>query len=439
MKNETKKRSSQIDGWKMKHGKQNTDQPEMNDPGFTDSVFQDKVAKFSKLLSEAGTKEIKTNEETLLNIKAFNNIEDPPICLEQFMHCPSNFRKQTFFENLKINKVIIGKLAVCSASGWTVKLLGVMEGQKRWIKDLQITARLVITKSYDDDVDEDYEVGDLVKALVEKVDVQSKDIWLTLEPSVAAKSQYRLPKLGKIQDPDTVEYLLESREFDEENDSAYLEHIRDSSLFNHPHSVSLLASHFNVNQDHHGFVVCNTLKIKETALELREKQMLDWSMSMVGIGVKHFREKNLKEAKKCLDKALSFYPKNVEGFVARGALKANQSDLKGAIDDFRKALGVNPRHRNGKKYLIETSLSLARSHEKEKRWKESSKCYHEIMKHDPDHKEAKERYNQIHQILSSKVTAIHVLMVSRDLILNIYKTGNRKFYHIFHNFLKALS
>ena len=40
--------------------------------------------------------------------------------------------------------------------------------------------------------------------------------------------------------------------------------------------------------------------------------------------------------------------------------KANQSDLKGAIEDFRKALEVNPNHRNGKKYLIETSLSLAR-------------------------------------------------------------------------------
>ena len=43
--------------------------------------------------------------------------------------------------------------------------------------------------------------------------------------------------------------------------------------------------------------------------------------------------------------------------------KANQSDLRGAIDDFRKALEVNPKHRNGRKYLIETSLSLARRYE----------------------------------------------------------------------------
>ena len=61
-------------------------------------VFQEKVSKFSKLLSEAGTKEIKTNEETLLNIKAYNNIQDPPIYLEQFMQCPSSFRKQVFFQ-----------------------------------------------------------------------------------------------------------------------------------------------------------------------------------------------------------------------------------------------------------------------------------------------------------------------------------------------------
>ena len=57
------------------------------------------------------------------------------------------------------------------------------------------------------------------------------------------------------------------------------------------------------------------------------------------------------------------------------------------------------------------------SHEKEKRWKESSKCYHEIMKHDPDHKEAKERHHQIHQILSSKVNILHVSLASRDFIL----------------------
>jgi len=36
--------------------------------------------------------------------------------------------------------------------------------------------------------------------------------------------------------------------------------------------------------------------------------------------VKHFREKELKQAQGCFDQALTFYPKNVEGFVARGAL-----------------------------------------------------------------------------------------------------------------------
>jgi len=40
--------------------------------------------------------------------------------------------------------------------------------------------------------------------------------------------------------------------------------------------------------------------------------------------------------------------------------KANQNDLNGAIEDFRRALDVNPKHRNGRKYLIETSLSIAR-------------------------------------------------------------------------------
>lgn len=40
----------------------------------------------------------------------------------------------------------------------------------------------------------------------------------------------------------------------------------------------------------------------------------------VGNGVKHFREKNFKDAWKCFDQAISFYPANVEGFVARGAL-----------------------------------------------------------------------------------------------------------------------
>ena len=39
--------------------------------------------------------------------------------------------------------------------------------------------------------------------------------------------------------------------------------------------------------------------------------------------------------------------------------KANRNDLKQAVADFRQALLLNSKHRNGRKYLVETLVNMA--------------------------------------------------------------------------------
>lgn len=43
-------------------------------------------------------------------------------------------------------------------------------------------------------------------------------------------------------------------DYDEDNDSAFLEQMRESCVYNHPQSIDLLASYFGVDRTHNGFV-----------------------------------------------------------------------------------------------------------------------------------------------------------------------------------------
>lgn len=369
--------------------------------------FDHKILKLSKVFIVKKNNNWESLSSNGLN-KALNDLPNKIYPLEKYLYYPSSKRRKLFFDILKADDIILGKIhRINGKNGAVVNILSILNGQRRWLQDLDIMAFLCTTKVSDEgDIDSELEVGDFIKAVVVRVNEKLEDITISIDEFDLPPSEITSYDLGKCNDDEYDTFRgAGSNDMDLENVNLYLDHLRESDIFNHPQSINLLASHFKIDQENNSFFERdgNKKKLKETVEELHEKQSYDWSMNMVGVGVKHFRQREIKEAEKCFDQALTFYPKNVEGFVARGAMKANQNNLQDSVKDFRKALEIDPKHRNGRKYLIETTMSIAKGYEKEMKWKDSLQCYQDVLKIDADHKEAKDRYHHTRQLLSRKI------------------------------------
>ena len=95
------------------------------------------------------------------------------------------------------------------------------------------------------------------------------------------------------------------------------------------------------------------------ASELLKRQNKNLALQSVQKGINLFKEDKNQDAILCFNKALSIDQQNVEAFVARGALYANEGDFGKAIVDLEKALEADPTHVNGKKYLKEVFIANA--------------------------------------------------------------------------------
>lgn len=71
------------------------------------------------------------------------------------------------------------------------------------------------------------------------------------------------------------------------------------------------------------------------------------------------KENKSQDAILSFNKALQIDEKNVEAFVARGALYANQGDYARAIKDLEQALTIDSTHSNAKTYLKEVFVANA--------------------------------------------------------------------------------
>ena len=71
------------------------------------------------------------------------------------------------------------------------------------------------------------------------------------------------------------------------------------------------------------------------------------------------KENKSQDAILSFNKALQIDEKNVEAFVARGALYANQGDYTRAIKDLEQALTIDSAHSNAKTYLKEVFVANA--------------------------------------------------------------------------------
>ncbi|KAJ3286468.1 hypothetical protein HK104_009026, partial [Borealophlyctis nickersoniae] len=97
----------------------------------------------------------------------------------------------------------------------------------------------------------------------------------------------------------------------------------------------------------------------EDYVSLRTRQDKAYAMEHVKEGVNCFQRDELDKAMHKYATALSLDPKCTDALVARGCVYVKQNNYEEAIEDFKKALEIDPRHANAFTYLKKTQDKLA--------------------------------------------------------------------------------
>merc|ERR1739838_1075429 len=100
-----------------------------------------------------------------------------------------------------------------------------------------------------------------------------------------------------------------------------------------------------------------------------------------------------------MKKALDIDADSVDAFVGQGAIYANKHSYVMAVESFSKALEIEPRHRNARKYLLEVLVAQGKSVESksscaENLWK-ARKLYEKALRLDGGDKPAREALNAL--------------------------------------------
>lgn len=99
--------------------------------------------------------------------------------------------------------------------------------------------------------------------------------------------------------------------------------------------------------------------LKSLNAALRKESKCVWSREAVLKGVQVAKMGDYRRARECYDQALELNARNVDALVARGAAFANQSRFQEAVNDFERALEIDPSHPNASDYLAATRQKLA--------------------------------------------------------------------------------
>lgn len=173
---------------------------------------------------------------------------------------------------------------------------------------------------------------------------------------------------------------------------------------NNPACVNLLITKLDI-QLKHNFSLMNGLfdlhiKKGEYASDLLARQNRQMALNSVHKGIAAFKDKRSTEAMLCYNKALQIDVHNVEAYVARGALLANEGDLDRAIADLEKGLGLEPEHVNANIYLKEVLLANAVRMEKNNNYQSSLECLQRAQYMDANNEGIKDKIAHVKHILA---------------------------------------
>ncbi|CAN7997075.1 unnamed protein product [Ixodes pacificus] len=323
----------------------------------------------------------------------------PP--LESFMSIPAPERKKHFFEGLKKGDTVIGHVSGKQENGLFVTLLCMDGGLRREIHDLAIKAfcplNQVPTFSAHESPFDVFQTKDLIRGVVISCSAESERIILSMKADALPADQQHLMKLGLITEDDIPSHhkrLMSTR------GRSFQDVLERTIGFNNPATASHMCSVLGIPSWKQASLT-KALHQKEFSKDefapaLRKAQSSKWAYkscdanSPLKDGVMHFKAGNHSEAFACLNKALQIDPENVEALVARGALFANNSNLRRALEDFEQALTLNPNHPNARKYMSETLVALGKYYEERGDLEGAVKTYKKAVKVNLSNSDARE-------------------------------------------------
>ncbi|UYV66899.1 TTC14 [Cordylochernes scorpioides] len=283
--------------------------------------------------------------------------------------------------------------------GANVAILTTDGGKKRYINDLSIKAFCPVGL-FPQSVAGVEKINEYVRGRVVKVDPTLEKLVITMKGDVPQN------KLKDLVETQNSILKMDTSEWSYKQDPIVYKVTRSNPIKNPScdksisHTLGL--SHWRISSFIHSF---NDFQYPadEYAEPVRKLQNKNWAYRSVKEGVSYFKQGKQTEALQCLNQALHIDSENVEAYVARGALLANNSSFKKAIEDFEKALNINPLHANGRKYLTETLVALGKSLQEKGSLEEAVSVYKSALCSNPDSYEAKLALKQLDTLMTKKI------------------------------------
>ncbi|XP_022093740.1 uncharacterized protein LOC110980955 [Acanthaster planci] len=314
----------------------------------------------------------------------------PP--LEQFLEVHPDVCQERLFDVLKVGDVVVGQILSTKEFGIFAKLLALCRDTFRFLEECEVVALLPAAELRDKfshvaSVD-DFQIGDLLRALVIKINPVEQKVIISLHSKDDSGDNGSLGLITESELP--VHYRRSVLQMNTQE--TYEDMLHNTVGFDNPFNVANLGAKLGLNDAcplslMRGLQRSNFPE-KEYAEPLRKWQTNRWSMESVAKGVAYFKAGQLLDAMQHLNKALEIDEENVEALVARGALYANKDLLSKALQDFGKALKINPNHRNANKYMCETLIERGKQHEEAGEIEKAVDCYQTATDIKPDFLEA---------------------------------------------------
>ncbi|EDV24134.1 uncharacterized protein TRIADDRAFT_57311 [Trichoplax adhaerens] len=301
-------------------------------------VFAEKLAHFTTSTSKYFT-DFKKNRQVgsestssieLCRTEHNHYVQMPP--LEQYMGSSVEQRRQLVYQTLKIGDIVDGIVTSKRPFGLSVLLLSLYNHRQLHMSNLEIYASCHASEFeiYPDKPVhsrlkqiEDYAVDDFVRGVIYKIDISSDEIMISLQQEKLLKL-FKNVTLGMIEKADIpyfcTEKIMKSRDTNWED---YNQYLKKQPAFYNTKSINTLSNLLGIDK-------------KAKIAFLNEQQRM-----------------------------------------------ANEGHFEAAIDSFEEALQLNPKHRNGLKYLCETLQTMAERSINDLDYRTASKFYEKLLKYNP--------------------------------------------------------
>eukprot|EP00051_Salpingoeca_urceolata_P001925 m.45225 g.45225 ORF g.45225 m.45225 type:complete len:660 (+) comp11765_c0_seq2:492-2471(+) len=237
----------------------------------------------------------------------------------------------------------------------------------------------------------DLEPGNELLAVVAHVDEANKRIQLSCNANLLLSDHQEI-RLGPLVD---------------EPPRVYWDMLRANKAIKNPFWMDMLRAKFELDDSASLRSELHNAPAYPTADycdHLRKAQESKCSADLVTTGVHHQKAGRAREAFNCYAQALSVNPKNTNALVARGALCTTREDFASALKDLRRALELDPQHRNAKNYLETTYLRRGAKLEAEDKLPDACGDFHSAFSLDgPKRQTAMENMKRIKDKLERQV------------------------------------